>query len=71
MKLISLEEYCPVKRPLDVKELILAAVKTEDEINHRDYSSHVIPRDLEYPKSDKRVTVGWARLSKGISGLLP
>lgn len=47
-----MKAYCPVPRPLDARELIMEAVKKEDEINHRNDPATTIP-EMEYPKSGK------------------
>lgn len=70
-KPISLKAYCPVKRPLDVKGLILEAVRYEDRINHLDDPDPEIP-ELEYPKAEKHQPVGaYVFIKNVINGYLP
>lgn len=71
LQLISTKAYCPVKRPLDVKELILEAVRYEDRINHLDDPDPEIP-ELEYPKAEVHNPVGaWKFFKDTVYGYLP
>lgn len=47
---LSMEEYCVVPRPLDTRELIIEAVRVEDELNHVARKMEV-PKEMTYPSN--------------------
>lgn len=47
---LSMSEYCPVKRPFGVRELIEDAVRIEDLYNHPPKRTEV-PKDMTYPST--------------------
>lgn len=67
---LSLEEYCPIKRPLNAQELILEAVQFEDRINHSGKVKEIIPK-MHYPEL-KLTPTSIVAFARGIfKGCLP
>jgi len=62
--LISMKEYCKYVRPRDAHELIIEAVRKEDEWNHV-YQPITIPK-MNYPKYDIKGSGGVYGLLKSI-----